>query len=121
MTLAFGLTWGLASAVLAELTSTFSVKDVVALVAPAPFESVGTEPELQWQAYPGAVSYQVLVINDDAFPPVVVCDHTTTETTFVVGPALEPASYSWRVWAFDGGDKLVAELNSNIVVEADHQ
>lgn len=59
------------SAVLAELTSTFSVKDVVALVAPAAFESVGAEPELKWQAYPGAVSYQVVVIND-AFPPAVL-------------------------------------------------
>lgn len=105
------------SAVLAELTSTFSVKDVLALIAPAAFEAVGSEPMLQWQAYPGAVSYQVLVINDDAFPPVVVCDHKTAETSYVVEPPLEPASYSWRVWAFDSSNKLVAELNSNIVVE----
>jgi hypothetical protein len=105
------------SAVLAELTSTFSVKDVVALVAPAAFEEVGAEPLLQWQAYPGAASYQVIVINDDAFPPVVVCEHTTTDTAYTVSPPLEPASYSWRVWAFDGNDKLVAELNSNLVVK----
>ncbi len=106
------------SVVLAELTSTFSVKDVVALVAPAAFEKVGAEPLLQWQAYPGAVNYQVLVINDDAYPPVVVCQHTTTDTSYVVSPALEPANYSWRVWAFDSSDNLVAELNSNLVVAA---
>jgi hypothetical protein len=102
--------------ILAELDSTFSVKDVVTLVAPDAFETVGAEPELKWQAYPGAISYQVIVIND-AFPPVVVCEHTTTETSYVVSPALEPASYSWRVWAFDSNNQLVAELNSNIVVE----
>lgn len=109
------------SAVLAELTSTFSVKDVLALITPAAFETVGAEPELKWQAYPGAVSYQIIVINGDAFPPVVVCDHTTAETSFVVEPPLEPANYSWRVWAFNSSNKLVAELNSNIVVEAIQQ
>lgn len=104
------------SAVLAELASTFSVKDVVALVAPAAFETVGAEPELKWEPYPGAVSYQVIVIND-AFPPVVVCEHTTSDTAYTVSPPLEPANYSWRVSAFDSNNYLVAELNSNIVVE----
>lgn len=101
---------------LAELTSTFSVKDVLALVAPAAFATVGPEATLQWQAYPGAINYQVIVIDDEAYPPVVVCEHTTTETSYVVSPPLEPGSYSWRVWANGSDNKLLAELNSNIIV-----
>jgi len=104
-----------ATAVLAELASTFSVKDVVALIAPAAGATVGAEPLLQWQGFPGAVRYQVIVLDDDAYPPAVVLDETTSETSFTVTPPLESGSYSWTVWAFDDGDKLLAELTSNFM------
>jgi len=104
-----------ATAVLAELASTFSVKDVVELVAPAVGTTVGAEPLLQWQAFPGAVRYQVIVLDDDAYPPAVVLDETTSGTSFTVTPPLEAGSYSWTVWAFDGGDKLLAELTSSFM------
>jgi hypothetical protein len=104
------------TAVLAELTSTFSVKDVVELVAPATGETVSPEPLLQWQSFPGAVSYQVVVIDDAAYPPVVVLDQATNETSLVVTLLLKPGSYSWTVWALASSGKVVAELNSNFVV-----
>jgi hypothetical protein len=104
------------TAVLAELTSTFSVKDVVELVAPAAGETVSSEPLLQWQGFPDAVRYQVVVIDDHAYPPVVILDETTSETAFAVTLSLESGSYSWTVWAFDGSDKVLAELNSSFVV-----
>lgn len=103
------------TAVLAELTSTFSVKDVITLAAPAAGETVGAEPLLVWQAYPGDVTYQVIVLDDDAYPPVVMLDEMTGETSFQL-PPLEPGSYSWTVWAFDANDALVAELTSSFMV-----
>jgi hypothetical protein len=105
------------TAVIAELTSTFTVKDVVALVAPAAGETVSPEPLLQWQAFPGAVSYQVIVINDNAYPPVVVLDQTTTETSLTVTPPLESGSYSWTVWAKDANGVVMAELTSQFNVK----
>ncbi|MBK8905299.1 MAG: hypothetical protein IPM53_29220 [Anaerolineaceae bacterium] len=104
------------TAVLAELTSTFSVKNVVALVAPAAGETVAAEPLLAWQAFPGAVTYQVIVLDDDAYPPVVVLDEMTSETSFAITLPLGAGSYSWIVRAFDKNDALVAELTSSFVV-----
>ena len=105
------------TAVVAELTSTFTVKDVVALVAPAAGETVSPEPLLQWQAFPGAVNYQIVVIDDDAYPPVVILDQTMTETSLLVTPALESGSYSWTVWAKDDNDVVIAELTSQFNVK----
>ncbi len=106
------------TAVLAQLNSAFFVKDVLEPVAPADGATVSPEPVLQWQRYPGAVRYQVVVIDDAAYPPVVVLDEVTTETSLAVTPALKPGSYTWTVWAFDGSDKVVAELNSSFTVTA---
>lgn len=85
-------------------------------VSPQNRESVESQPVLQWQGYPGAVSYQVIVLEDDAYPPVVVLDQATTETSLMVTPALESGSYSWTVWAYDAGGKVTAELTSNFLV-----
>lgn len=52
------------TAVLGELTSTFTVKDALGLIAPATEATVSAEPLLQWQNYPDAASYQVLVRYD---------------------------------------------------------
>jgi hypothetical protein len=105
-----------ATAVLAQLNSAFFVKDVLEPVAPADGATVGAEPLLQWQSYPGAVRYQVVVVDTVAYPPVVVLDKETTDMSLTVTPALKAGSYSWTVWAFDGSDKLVAELNSGFTI-----
>jgi hypothetical protein len=107
-----------AGAILAELTATFSVKDTIALVAPASGARVGPEPLLQWASFPGATTYEVVVIDDAAYPPVVVFEATTAETKATVTPALEPGNYSWRVLAQDGQGQEVAELNAAFVVTA---
>ncbi len=99
------------TAVLAQLNSAFYVKDVLEPVAPADGAAVSPEPVLQWQSYPGAITYQVVVVDAAAFPPVVVLDQTTTETSLAVTPPLKPGSYTWTVWAFDSGHKLLAELD----------
>ncbi|MCL4262905.1 MAG: hypothetical protein KJ069_06805 [Anaerolineae bacterium] len=104
------------TAVLAQLNSAFYVKDVLEPVAPADGAAVSPEPVLQWQSYLGAVTYQVIVVDDAAFPPVVVLDQTTTDTSLVVTPPLKPGSYTWTVWAFDGSYKLLAELDSSFNV-----
>lgn len=106
------------TAVLAQLNSAFFVKDVVEPVAPADGAAVSPEPVLQWQRYPGAVRYQVVVVDDAAYPPVVVLDEATTDTSLVVTPALKAGSYTWTVWAFDDSEKLLAELNSSFTVTA---
>lgn len=104
------------TAVLAQLNSAFFVKDALEPVAPADSAAVSPEPVLQWQSYPGAVRYQVVVVDDAAYPPVVVLDEATTDTSLVVTPALKPGSYTWTVWAFDDSEKLLAELNSSFIV-----
>jgi hypothetical protein len=81
-------------------------------------ESVDSQPVLQWEAFPGAVRYQIVVVDDAAYPPVVVLDEATTETSLSVTPALKEGSYTWTVWAFDGSEKLLAELNSSFNVTA---
>jgi hypothetical protein len=104
------------TAVLAQLNSAFFVKDVLEAIAPADGASAAMEPVLQWQSYPGAVRYQVIVVDAGAFPPVVVLDKETTDTSLAVTPALKAGSYTWTVWAFDSSDKLVAGLNSSFTV-----
>jgi hypothetical protein len=102
--------------VLAELNRTFLVKDAINLVAPAVGEQIGPDILLQWQSYPGAVSYQVIVIDDAAYPPKVASDLATTETSLALPAPLKPGSYSWTVWAFDENQQLVAELTGSFVV-----
>jgi hypothetical protein len=94
------------TAVLAQLNSAFFVKDVLEPIAPADGAAVSPEPVLQWQSYPGAVRYQVVVVLDEA----------TTDTSLVVTPPVKPGSYTWTVWAFDDSEKLLAELNSSFNV-----
>lgn len=105
-----------AMVVLAQLNSTFFVKDALEAVAPADGATVAAEPVLQWQSYPGAIRYQVVVVDAAAFPPVVVLDKETTDTSLAVTPVLKAGSYTWTVWAFDGGGKVVAELGSSFTV-----
>lgn len=105
------------TAVLAERSSTFSVKDVVTLVAPATGETVSGDPLLEWEAFPSAATYQVIVLDDGAYPPVVILDETTNETSFAVMSPLEPGSYSWTVWAIDANDAVIAELASQFNVK----
>lgn len=101
---------------LAQLNNTFFVVDDIMPVAPADGETVGAEPLLQWEGYPGAGAYEVVVVDDDAFPPVVVLEAETAGTSLAVSPALEPGSYSWTVRALDGAGRVVAELNSSFMV-----
>ncbi|MBE2223295.1 MAG: hypothetical protein IAF02_17275 [Anaerolineae bacterium] len=86
------------------------------VISPDNGASVDSQPVLQWQSYPGAVSYQVIVLDDDAYPPVVVLDQTTSDTSMTVTTPLEPGSYSWTVWAHDADGKVLAELNSAFLV-----
>jgi hypothetical protein len=102
--------------VLSQENSTFFVVDAIQSVAPAAAETVSAEPLLQWESYPGAVSYQVIVVDDDAFPPVVVLEQMTTDTSLAVSPALQPGSYSWTVRPLDSTDRILAELNSSFMV-----
>jgi hypothetical protein len=108
-------------AALDALINSISVAETTAaptlqLTWPNSEESVDDQPILQWQSYPGATSYQVIVIDDAAYPPVVVFDQATTDTSLVVTPSLKAGSYTWSVWAHDSNGKVLAELNSSFIV-----
>lgn len=103
-------------AILAELNSQFFVKAPLVLIEPANGETVSPNPLLEWQAYPDAVSYQIIILDDDAYPPVVVVDEATSDSSFAIPLPLESGSYSWTVWARDANGRVVAELNSQFVV-----
>jgi len=100
-----------------EAAGQFLVKGQIEVVGPGNFEIVPATPTLVWKTYPGAVEYQVVLLDDDAFPPVVVSDTNTKETTFQVASPLEPGSYSWTIWAKDADGVTIAEANNQFIVE----
>ncbi|HUM71982.1 MAG TPA: hypothetical protein PLK31_24400, partial [Chloroflexota bacterium] len=103
--------------VIGEVHSFFSVKGGLTAVWPPNGESVDNQPILQWEPYPGVTMYHVVVIDDDAYPPVVIADEETKETIFAVSTLLEAGSYSWTVWAKDANGAVIAEANNQFVVE----
>jgi len=104
--------------IIAEAQSDFSVKDDLVVVWPVNGESVDAQPILQWDSFPGVAQYHVIVVDDDAFPPVVAFDQTTAATQIEVTPALEPGSFSWTVQGADVNGQVLAELNSQFLVKA---
>ncbi len=74
-------------------------------------ESVDAQPVLQWAAFPGAARYEVVVVDDDVYPPVVAFSQFTTDTVVSVEPGLQPGSYSWTVRALADNDAVLAESN----------
>jgi hypothetical protein len=82
-------------------------------------EAVDGAPVLQWEGFPAAADYELVVVDDDAYPPVVAFTHTGPETEVVVTPPLDPGSYSWTVRALAGDGALVAELNRQFWVKAE--
>jgi hypothetical protein len=103
---------------LAELNSFFLVKADLAVLEPADGASVGVSPLLRWASYPGATQYHILVLNSDAFPPEVVLDQVTDDTSLTVTPELIPGiGYSLTVQALDGDGVTLAESNTLFTVE----
>lgn len=110
-------------AALDALISSLSVSGLTSLpeievLGPAQGESVDGQPVLQWANFPGTKRYEVIVVDDGAYPPAVVFSQFTTDTTLAVPTDLDPGSYSWTVRAQDSDGKVVAELNSNFIVNA---
>ena len=60
--------------------------------------------------------YHLIVVDDDAFPPVVLADEETTATTLTIPTPLEAGSYTWTIWAKDVNGVTVAEANSQLMV-----
>jgi hypothetical protein len=86
-------------------------------ITPKDGETVGIKLLLQWVEVPGAVSYEVIVLDDAAFPPQVVIDETVTEPKLALETPLEPGHYSWTVRAMAGDGTVLAELNRAFTVE----
>lgn len=103
--------------ILAELNSQFFVKALLEVVEPANLAAVSTTPTLTWKPFNNVVSYQVVLLDDDAYPPVVISDEETKQTTYMVTAPLEPGSYSWTVWAKDANGTVIAEANNQFMVE----
>lgn len=85
---------------------------------PSNGESVDSRPALKWMEVPGATSYQVLVLDDEAFPPVLVIDHSVDEPMLAVDQPLDLGHYSWSVRALAEDDTVLAELTRTFLVEA---
>lgn len=81
-------------------------------------EAVDAEPVLQWEAFPDASQYELVVVDDDAYPPFVAFSHTGPEVVVPIAPALAPGSYSWTVRAQDTEGNTLGELNRQFLVKA---
>lgn len=103
--------------ILAELNSQFLVKALMEVVEPTNLATTSATPTLAWKPFTDAVSYQVVLLDDDAYPPAVVVDEETKDTSFAVITTLEPGSYSWTVWAKDANGQVIAEANNQFTVE----
>ena len=90
----------------------------VEAIWPPDGKSVDPNPILQWAAFPGVDHYQIVVLDDDAFPPEVVYDEWTTDTLFAVPQPLEPGSYSWTVFARNANDDDLAQSGRQFWVQA---
>jgi hypothetical protein len=91
----------------------------VEAIWPPDGESVDPNPILQWATFPGADHYQIVVLDDDAFPPAVSYDESTMDTLFAVPQPLEPGSYSWTVFARNANDDDLAQSGRQFWVRAD--
>ena len=88
----------------------------VAVIWPAANEAVDTQPVLQWQAFPDAVQYQIIV-TDTATSATLFADKTT-ETVMPVSPALPTgANYTWTVQAQDANGEVIGEGHSFFYVK----
>jgi hypothetical protein len=103
--------------VIGEAARQILVKGQIETIEPGNFEIVPAASALIWEPYPDAVVYRVVLLENDTFPPVVVSDTSTKETTFLVTTPLEPGSYSLTVWVKDTDSVIVAESNNQFVVE----
>ena len=87
------------------------------LLEPADGAAVSVSPTLRWAAFPGAARYQVWVIDSDAYPPQVIVDQTTTDTSLVVSAPLQSGKgYSLTIRALDANGVTLAESNSGFTV-----
>lgn len=103
--------------VIGEVHTFFRVKAPLETVEPANLATTSATPTLAWKPFDNAVTYQVVLLDDDAYPPVVVSDEESKETSFAVTTPLEPGSYSWTVWAKDANGTVIAEANNQFMVE----
>ena len=86
-------------------------------IRPKEGETAGNQPLLQWVDVPGAVSYEVVVLDDAAYPPQVVINETVSEPKLALETLLEPGHYSWTVRAIARDGTVLAELNRTFTVE----
>ncbi len=82
----------------------FKVKEGVKLLTPEPFDSTAF-PEFSWESYPGASSYNFVLSSYADFREPFF-DTTTGSTSLQWPDSLAPATYFWRVQAFDADQPL---------------
>lgn len=91
----------------------------IAGIWPEDGETVDAQPVLQWETQPGAVNYQVVVLDNVAYPPRVIIDQTVPGPMLAVNTPLLSGHYRWTGWAHDNDGKLLAQLASNFVMAGD--
>ena len=73
---------------------------------------------LQWQSFPGAVQYQVVIVDDQANPPQAVVDQMVQASLYAVAPPLKPGSYKLDGAGAGRQQVVLAELSSEFSVKA---
>jgi len=104
---------GLSVQVAAGQTSTVrdvhAVKYDLRLLSPPDGATVDSPtPILSWEPYPGAAYYKVYLSGGPANQTVVDFEQTTA-AQFGVATPLEPGKYYWRIYAYSGAEREIAQ------------
>jgi hypothetical protein len=70
--------------------------------------------ELKWEAYPDAAYYKFSIFADDAATTSPYINTRVEDTSFSLDKPLPPGTYRWKIDAFNGDDKKLAENADDI-------
>lgn len=100
-----------------EAGNTATESQDVRVIWPGPDESVDAQPVLQWETFPGAAQYQVIILESGTSKTIFT--ETTTETQMpVVSPLPGGVKYTWTVQAQDTQGNVLTEVHSQFLVKA---
>jgi hypothetical protein len=97
------------------VTTTHLFKSDLKLINPKAAEKVSTQtPELKWDSYPDAAYYKLSVHPNDHMVTSPYINKRIDGTSFSVDAPLQKGTYRWKVEAFNGEDRKLAESADGI-------
>ena len=97
------------------VNTTHLFKSDLKLVNPKAAEKLSTQtPELKWDSYPDAAYYKLSVNANDHLVTSPYVNKRVDGTSFSVDQPLQKGTYRWKVEAFNGEDRKLAESGDNI-------